>query len=29
MISSIRRAVIVRAQSGPAATIFVPHDQLG
>jgi hypothetical protein len=29
MISSIRRALIVRAQSGPATAIFVPHDQLG
>jgi len=29
MISSIRRALIVRAQSGPGTTIFVPHDQPG
>jgi len=29
MISSIRRALIARAQSGRATTIFVPHDQLG
>jgi len=29
MISSIRRALIVRAQSGPATAILVPHDQLG
>jgi hypothetical protein len=29
MISSIRRALIVRAQSGPATTNFVPDDQLG